>query len=248
MADLALIARGEPWGPAEFMGIAADGRTIPVEVRTRLASDAEGRPTGVVFVVRDISDRLRIQEELDRSEDKFRIAFRTSPDAVCLNRFSDGLYLDISDGFTESTGYTWEDMKGRTSIELPIWSDPEDRRRLVSMLEADGVAHSMEMSFRRKDGTVGTGLMSARAIGINGEPCILSITRDISARKEMEAALEHSKDRFRHVFEYSPIGKSITLPSGEMQVNRAFCRMLGYSQDELENTRWQDITPPEDVP
>jgi PAS domain S-box-containing protein len=242
------MAGGESSGPAEYRALRADGGIIPVEVRTRPTLDPEGRPAGLVFAVRDISDRRRIQEELDRSENKFRIAFRTSPDAVCLNRLTDGLYLDISDGFTESTGYTWEDMRGKTSMELHIWDDPEERERLVRMLGTDGVVHSMEMSFRRKDGTVGTGLMSARVIDIGGELCILSITRDVSERKKMEAALEESEDGFRYVFEYSPIGKSITSPDGEIHVNRAFCRMLGYSQDELENKRWQDITPPEDVP
>jgi PAS domain S-box-containing protein len=57
----------------------------------------------------------------------------------------------------------------------------------------------------------------------------------------------HSEDKFRLAFESANVGKSITLPTGEINVNKAFCDMLGYSSDELRNKRWQDITPAEDI-
>ena len=60
-------------------------------------------------------------------------------------------------------------------------------------------------------------------------------------------ALRTSEDKFKHVFEYSASGKSITQIFGEMEVNQAFCDMLGYSRPELINRRWQEITYPEDV-
>jgi two-component system sensor histidine kinase EvgS len=51
---------------------------------------------------------------------------------------------------------------------------------------------------------------------------------------------------FQSVFESANVGKSITLPSGEIFVNKAFCDLLGYSKEELQNTKWQDITPKEE--
>jgi PAS domain S-box-containing protein len=70
---------------------------------------------------------------------------------------------------------------------------------------------------------------------------------DVTERRRVQAALRESEDRFKYIFDCSPLGKSITMPTGEIHVNQAFCRMLGYSRDELEHTRWQDITPPEDI-
>jgi PAS domain S-box-containing protein len=70
---------------------------------------------------------------------------------------------------------------------------------------------------------------------------------DITERKRAEEQLRDSEDKFKYVFDYSPLGTSITLPSGEIHVNEAFCRMVGYSQEELEHTRWQDITVAEDI-
>ncbi len=134
----------------------------------------------------DILERDHAREALRASEEKFATAFRTSPDAVIINRLADGRYIDINEGFTELTGYTADDVRGKTSADTTIWADPADRQRLVDRLRADGVVHNLEAEFRRKDGTTTTGLMSAQTIVVDGEHCILSVTRDISDRKRIE--------------------------------------------------------------
>jgi PAS domain S-box-containing protein len=60
-------------------------------------------------------------------------------------------------------------------------------------------------------------------------------------------ALRASEDKFKYMFDHSIIGKSITLPSGDIEVNQAFCDMVGYSPAELKHLRWQDITHPNDI-
>ena len=75
----------------------------------------------------------------------------------------------------------------------------------------------------------------------------LELRRESGVRKRDEAALRASEDKFKYVFEYSVSGKTLTQPSGAMEVNQAFCDMLGYSRDELTNRKWQEITYPEDV-
>ena len=134
----------------------------------------------------DISERKTTEAALRESEEKFRLAFQTSPDSINLNRLSDGRYLDINEGFTRIIGYTREEAIGKTSLELKIWDDPDDRERLVSALREKGVAQNLEARFRARDGTIRYGLMSARILPINGEDVILSITRDITDRKRDE--------------------------------------------------------------
>lgn len=70
---------------------------------------------------------------------------------------------------------------------------------------------------------------------------------DITDRRNTEKALRESEDKFKYIFDFSVVGKSITLPSGEIHVNKAFSNMLGYSQEELQNKRWQEITHPDDI-
>ncbi|SMC22300.1 PAS domain S-box-containing protein [Desulfacinum hydrothermale DSM 13146] len=134
----------------------------------------------------DIVSRKQAEEALRVSEERFRIAFQSSPDAININRLEDGLYVDINEGFTRATGYTREDVLGKTSLELDIWHDPEDRKRLVAALQRDSYCENMEALFRAKDGRILTGLMSARLIHIQGVPHIISITRDITRMKEAE--------------------------------------------------------------
>jgi len=73
------------------------------------------------------------------------------------------------------------------------------------------------------------------------------IVRDITARKQAEEALRESEDKFRYIFDYSLVGKSITTPNGEVNVNKAFCEMLGYAQEEMKHKNWRDITHPDEI-
>lgn len=70
---------------------------------------------------------------------------------------------------------------------------------------------------------------------------------DIIKRKRAEEALQESEDKFKYVFESANVGKSITLPTGEINVNKAFADMLGYSREELRNKTWQELTPPDEI-
>jgi PAS domain S-box-containing protein len=132
---------------------------------------------------------------LHQSEEKFRLAFQTSPDSINFNRLSDGMYIDINEGFTNLTGYTREDAIGKTSIELNIWHDPIDRERLVKSLMTEGFIKNFESRFRGKNGQVKTALMSARVLDLNKEKVILSITRDITDRKQAEELLRALSSR-----------------------------------------------------
>ena len=90
--------------------------------------------------------------------------------------------------------------------------------------------------------------MTYDPIGSNGTVAGVVVRAvDITESTQAQERLRTSEDRFKHVFENSPVGKSFTMPDGEIHVNPAFCRMLGYAQEELEHTKWQDVTVAEDI-
>jgi len=166
----------------------ASGETRIVEVYTSPV-DLEG--TQFLFsIIHDVSEQVRAQKALKDSEEKFSRAFHGSPDSINLNRYQDGVYLEINEGFTRMTGYTSEDVLGRSSLpgDLGIWVNPADRQRMVAGLAERGEA-DLEAPFRRKDGSVLIGEMSARLIEIDGVKCVLSITRDVTERRRMEEML-----------------------------------------------------------
>lgn len=134
--------------------------------------------------------RLRHEEDkVSKSEEKFRKAFMTSPDAVNINRMSDGMYVSANEGFFKILGYTEEDVLGKTSLELNIWADQEKRKELVKKLQEEGKVENFEAIFRHKDGNDVIGSMSASLIDLDGVPHLLNVTRDITARKKIEEAL-----------------------------------------------------------
>ena len=177
-----------------------DGRTIDVEVSTTYLRQQD------VFIVfsRDITERKRAEEALKKSERTFRATFETSPDSININRVSDGVYFDVNDSFLQIMGYKKEEVLGRSSKDLSIWADSADRARLVAELDEHGFVENMEAVFNCKDGSPRHGLMSARLFDIDGVPCILSITRDITERKRSQEALAMSEARYRSLFESSP--------------------------------------------
>jgi PAS domain S-box-containing protein len=134
------------------------------------------------------------EEKIRKSEEKFRIAYMTNPDLININRLSDGMYISINDGFTRILGYTEEDTIGRTSLDMNIWVNPEERINLVNTLMAKGEIKNFETKFLSKDGNIVNGIMSSSLIDLNGVPHILSIIKDITIHKKAEEAL--AKEQF----------------------------------------------------
>ena len=198
-----VVASQKPFERLENTARRKDGQLVVLETSGVPFFDANGRLLGYRGIDRNITEREQTEESLRASEDKFSKAFHTSPDSININRLSDGLYIEINQGFTAITGYTADDVKGKTSLELDIWANPEDRAHLIQGLRARGGVTNLEASFRMKDGRIRIGLMSARIIQVNEEPCILSIVRDITERKRAEAQLERTLRETRVRFEIS---------------------------------------------
>jgi PAS domain S-box-containing protein len=181
------------------------------------------------------SGRKQAEEALSESEEKFRLAFQTNPDSINISRMRDGLYIDVNEGFLRIMGYEREQVLGRTSIELNIWDDPNDRRRLVRGLQANGFVENLSVRFRRKDGSIRHGLMSACVIELKGEKCLLSITRDITDKKKAEEALRESEHRFRELAELLPETIFEVDAEGRLTfVNRKAFEKFGYTKEDYE--------------
>ena len=208
-----------------------DGRLVDVEVSARRLPVEEG---GFVAFVRDISQRKQAEKELMEAQERFRTAFLTSPDASCINRLSDGSYLEVNEGFLADMGYNREEVIGKSTQALNIWVNLEDRKKLLAGLEKDGYYYNLEAQFRRKDGTISTGLMSARVIRMGGEPHLISVTRDINKMREVEREQTRLREQLQQAQKMDALG---TLASGiAHDFNNILAAIMGYAelaQDEL---------------
>lgn len=160
-----------------------------------------GEIIGVVLVFSDNTEKHRASMALELSEEKFRKAFETSPDAININRMKDGLYVSVNPVFLDLTGYKYEEVIGQNSLRLELWVNPEDRKKLVDGLMKDGKVMALEADFRMKDGSVRHCQMSASVVNLNGEPHILSITRDVSEQKITLERLKAGEEKLRNIFD-----------------------------------------------
>ncbi|HEY0307087.1 MAG TPA: EAL domain-containing protein [Acidobacteriaceae bacterium] len=167
-----------------------DGNLIWVALSCRLVREENGE-TCIDGFVEDISERKRAEEELRESEDRYRSAFQTSLDAININRLSDGRYIDVNDAFLRIMGFSREEVLGRTSLELEIWKNPLDRMKMVEELRQHRCCRDMEVQFQKRNGQVLWGQISASVIELEGELCILSVTRDVSEAKLAEDEIRH---------------------------------------------------------
>lgn len=188
-------------------------------------------------------------DEIESTNQRYRIAFELSPDAININRLSDGLYIDVNEGFTKLTGYTRSDVIGKTSAQLGIWVNLDDRRRLVAYLRKEHRVRNLQAQFRRKNGSITTGIMSAEIIELTGEKCILSVTRDIGELVQSKHALLESQVHYRHLVEtVRAIPWVLDLSTWRFRYVGPQARdLLGYDiGDWYEAGFWEDHIHPED--
>ena len=208
----------------------------------------KGEITAFTQTSTDITEKIRTAQALKESEEKFRKAFHTSPDSININRMSDGMYVDINEGFTKITGYNRKDVIGKTSLELNIWANPADRETLVEGLAKHERVDNLEAKFRMKNGSTITGLMSATIIELNAVPHILSVTRNIEAIKKTHEALEKSEKNLALIFD--TVGDVLFQLSVEpddcfrfLAVNRNFLTKTGLTENQIIGKRYDEVIP-----
>ena len=180
------------------------------------------------------------------SEEIFRAIFENNSAAIAIIE-ADTTISMVNDAYCEMTGYSKKEVIGMSWKQQIPPGDLEklkeyNRRRSAN---SEDVPTKYEFSFYKKDGEVRNGLISASMIQPSRK--IITFIVDITERKQAEEALHQSESKFRSLFEYSPIGKSITDIDGTVHVNKSFCEMLGYSEEELIAKKWIELTHPDDI-
>jgi diguanylate cyclase (GGDEF)-like protein/PAS domain S-box-containing protein len=137
----------------------------------------------------DIIKREETETELDLSREKFAKAFQASPTAILITRISDGMIIDINDGFTKIMGYSRNEVMGKTTKSINVWANPEDRNILVKEMLEKSRLKNHQFDFRVKSGAIIRGEMSSEYIRLGDDECMLSAVQDVTERKRMEDIL-----------------------------------------------------------
>jgi PAS domain S-box-containing protein len=190
----------------------------------------------------DVTDRKRAEEGLKKSEEKFSKAFRESPMALTLTSARDHRYIDVNETFERITGWRREEILGRTSFDIGLLNEAE-RIEITTRLVAEQSLRNLELGFRMRDGSIRIGLSSAELIELEGEPCVLAVTADITDRKRTQEALRESEDKLRLLLDSTAEAiYGLDLEHRCTFCNPACLRTLGYASiDEVLGKNMHDL-------
>jgi PAS domain S-box-containing protein len=179
-------------------------------------------------------EQARLMEDLTRSQKHFQSLFHWIPSAVGISTMADGRFIDVNEGFSRLTGYTREEVIGRTTLELGMWADPSQRAIVLQELQKQGSLHNREGLLRTKSGEIRSLMVSLHPIQLGPTPCLIYLGHDITDRKRAEEALRKSEDQYRALYQDSPFMYFTVSADGTiLSVNRLGTESLGFRAEEL---------------
>ncbi|OIP15589.1 MAG: hypothetical protein AUK51_13175 [Comamonadaceae bacterium CG2_30_59_20] len=165
-----------------------DGSKLIGEVSSTVFTDKDGNAR-TSMVIRDVSERKRMEAALKDNEQRMSAVFQASPIGIVISRIKTGEILDVNEACLRLYGYTREQALGYTAAELGAYVYPEQRLRLVQLLNEQGYANASAVDYRSHTGEHGVLEVSARRISIQGESCLLAMMMDVTERHQSEALM-----------------------------------------------------------
>ena len=208
-----------------------------------------GEVVALEGLVYDVTELVEAQEGLRKSEERFRSLVQNASEIILVVD-GDKVVRYASPALKRVLGYRPEDVLGNDAFRVLHPDDTAQVRDvIVNATEKPGTAFGVELRLRHADGSwrhmesTCTSLLEDPAVG-----GVVFNSRDVTGRKQAERALWESERRFRNSFENAAVGMALVGTDGRwLRVNRSLCEIVDYSEGELLEKSFQDITHPEDL-
>jgi len=186
---------------------------------------------------KEIVQRITTEDSLRESEEKFRVAFHNSLDAISLTT-PEGKYIDVNRGFLKITGYVRHEVIGKTAGEINIWKDNKQRQQVVDDLLKQKVINNLPVSFIMKNGRIVDALLSVQYLRLQGNPYLLMTARDITDIVRMQQSLRENEEKFRLTFNHASDAMFLLEvdeagPPVIHDLNETACKLHQYTRSEL---------------
>ena len=216
-----------------------DGTVKWVEIDSALIS-WDGRPAALIFLT-DITERVRMEQALKRSEERYRALAENSLTGICVHQ--DGLHVYVNERYANGLGYSAAELIGKPLLEVVAQQDREMVwQRCLDRLAGKRVPSQYQLRSLNKDGSVRWMEVWATVIEHNGSPAILANIFDISERKAAEEALRDSEKKYRTILETIADGyHEVDLAGNLTLVNDSMCEILGYPREELLGVNFRKL-------
>ncbi|ADB17739.1 PAS/PAC sensor signal transduction histidine kinase [Pirellula staleyi DSM 6068] len=200
------IWRGERVLNFESIRRRKDGTDVNVSLTISPIKNQAGVIIGASKVVRNITEQVKTEAKLRESEERFRILFESSPTAILLSN-DRAEYIDANPAYEQISGYTAEELYGKTAIDLgTLPPDSDFQTHAMEQLNATGRLDNIEVTGPTKYGNLITVLFSTREIEVAGRREFLTVLLDISERVRAEAALRKSEERLAEAQRIAHLG------------------------------------------
>lgn len=191
----------------------------------------------------EINVRVRAEQALRASEEKFAKAFRAMPDAIAITGHPDSRVIEINERWEELFGHSRFEAVGRTINELGIFANRQERASVMQLMTTRGYVRDMEVDLCDKHGGQLQGVLAAELIEVGGAPCTIEMIRDITERRRAEQEVALQRRQLAHLGRVALVGElsgalahELNQPLAAILANaRAACRMLdGQGMDLTE--------------
>jgi len=241
---------GQPAKAITFKFVRKDGSFGVGELSAFPLRNENGDIIGFRGVSHDVSERVRMEEALRQSEERYRtIMYEMHDDYFEVDLA--GNYTFVNDAFCRSVGYATEELIGMNYRLTNPGDDAERIYKAFKQVYLTGQpTKAITFEFIRKDGSSGVGELSALPMrNENGEIVgFRGVSHDVSERIRMEEALRRSEEKYRTILEEIEEGYYEINRAGNITfVNKAACRQFGRSEEELIGTNYRDYVPKEDI-
>ncbi len=266
-----ILSQGQQ-GILQFRWLAEDKRTVWVKAQVAPLTDEAGKTIGSRGITVDITEqqlaetaRLQTVENnrailealgrneaqmaalIDSSEERFAKVFRANPQPMSLTTLATGRYIDVNESFLAMSGYTRDEVIGRTSLELRVWETPDARAEFIRELTKGRSLVNKETKFRAKDGSFRVLLSSAEKLEIAGEECLLVASSDVTERVATQDALRESEARFRNIADNSPVMMWIVDADRQcIYLNKRWLDFTGRTLEDEVGDGWMQGIHPDD--
>jgi PAS domain S-box-containing protein len=245
------IETGEdsPAGPLRSVRLVADAQGVPhyLEAVVTLVRDSGSNPTGARGVVRDITERVRAEQAMRESEERYRALVEQSLDGIFLVDPETKLILEANPAYQKLLGYTAEEFVGLTLYDVAT-AGREVIDANVNLILAEENYSIGERQHRRKDGSLVDVEVSVSLISYGGEKVLCSVVRDITERRQAEQAVRRSEERYRDLFENAnDLIYTHDLQGNFTSLNKTGERITGYGRSEAMTMNIAEVVVPEQL-
>lgn len=184
--------------------------------------------------IKAVIDFRRAQKALALSEAKFTRAFQNGPVAITITRVSDGQVVEANNSIQTVLGYTPEELIGKSTLELGIWRNPQDRTETMAKLAQKGSISDEELVINKKDGSIITVLLCASLIELQNETCLIASFTDVTALKKTGDELREKELRYRLLADNArDVIWTMDLEGHFTYVSPSVHKLRGYTPEEV---------------